>query len=757
MTGWARGAFLALVALTALAYVAASLSADVAWATVFDNIQWTLAFGVSAWLAWRGVARSAVAERPLRQGLFLGAALIFLGQLVWIVQEVSGRNPFPAPADGLFLLAAVTWIASWLQALVQGLDKKRMGATLLDIGGALSALLAATLMLYLPSQADMDFLRLLVLVLYPVLFLLAAGLSFFVVPALGLRASGPHGLVLAGITGYGLSWMHWNLLALEGALAAGSLHHISFTVSALLLGWGAHFIRLEPGKPDSRWSRRTLAYLPLGAMALALLTLAVQFLRLNETAGLAQHVIFFCCVLALLFTSLRQTLVVGLLERLREAENAILRNEADMYQLANFDALTGLPNRRMFEDRLAQALREAEPRQGRVAVLIVDLDHFRQINDSFGHQYGDVLLKEVGTRLQSCVPTHGSLARLGGDEFMLMLEWVTSRTDVAALSQSLLQALSRSAWDDVPARHFISASIGISLYPDDAADAVELLRNADAALNEAKSAGRGAYRFYIEAYTEATRRKLELRNRLHTGLSRGEFHLVYQPQLDARRRLVGLEALLRWTLDGRPVSPSEFIPVAEDSGLIVALGEWVFAEVCRQVAQWRALGLTVPVVSVNVSARQLLGQGLVNTFTGMAASAGLQPASLMLEVTESQLLDERMLPCAEALHAAGFALSMDDFGTGQSSLVKLKKLPIRELKIDKEFVKDIDADPDDRQICATIHALAATLDLEVVAEGVETEAQFELLVAMGCQRFQGWFFAPALPPAVIEKDWLLAR
>ena len=757
MTGLERGAFLVLVALTVLAYVAASLSADVAWATVFDNIQWTLAFGVSAWLAWRGAAQGAAADRPLRKGLFLGAVLIFLGQLVWIVQEVSGRNPFPAPADGLFLLAAATWIACWLQTLVQGLDRQRLGATLLDIGGALSALLAATLTLYLPSQVGTDFLRLLVLVLYPVLFLLAAGLSFFVLPALGLRASGPHGLVLAGITGYGLSWMHWNLLALEGALAAGSLHHISFTVSALLLGWGAHFIRLEPGKLDSRWSRRTLTYLPLGAMVLALLTLAVQFMRLNEMAGVAQHVIFFCCVLALIFTSLRQTLVVGLLERLREAENAILRNEAEMYRLANFDAMTGLPNRRMFEDRLVQALREAESRQGRVAVLIIDLDHFRQINDSFGHQYGDVLLKEVGKRLQSCLPTHGTLARLGGDEFMLMLEWVTSRTDVAALSQSLLQALSRGAWDDVPARHFISASIGISLYPDDAADAVELLRNADAALNEAKSAGRGAYRFYIEAYTEATRRKLELRNRLHTGLSRGEFHLVYQPQLDAQRRLVGLEALLRWTLDGRPVNPSEFIPVAEDSGLIVALGEWVFAEVCRQVAQWRARGLNVPVVSVNVSARQLLGQGLVNTFAGMSASAGLQPASLMLEVTESQLLDERMLPCAEALHAAGFALSMDDFGTGQSSLVKLKKLPIRELKIDKEFVKDIDADPDDRQICATIHALAATLELEVVAEGVETEAQFELLVAMGCQRFQGWFFAPALPPEVIEKDWLLAR
>ena len=749
MTRSDRGVFLSVAVLALLVVLLAGLSSSPVWATVFDNIQWTLAFGLGAWLSWRGWVGADGPEKPLRFGIFLGSSCILIGQLVFMIQVVLDLNPFPSPADGIFLLASLTWIGTWLVLLARQFPRDRLWPTLLDIGGALSALLAATLTLYLPSRAEMEFLSLLVLVLYPVLFLMAAGLTFFALPALELRLTRSHALVLFGITGYGLSWMHWNLLALESGLVAGSWHHVTYTISALMLAWGARSIGLEPGANERQWSRRVLTYLPLAAMSLALLTLAIQFARLDESVGLAQRVIFFCCVVALLFTTVRQTLVAGLQERLRDAEGAILRNQAEMYRLANFDGLTGLPNRHWFEDRLVQAWRDAKPRQGRLAVLIVDLDHFRQINDSFGHQHGDELLKEVADRLRACLPSQGTLARLGGDEFMVMLEWVTSRTDVAAFAQDMQQALNRPLADSTVARGFVGASIGISLYPDDASDTVELIRNADAALNQAKSAGRGTYRFYLGSYTDVTRRKLELRNRLHLALSSQEFHLVYQPQYDSHRQLVGLEALLRWTLDGVAVAPDEFIPIAEESGLIVPLGAWVFQSVCQQVAQWRALGQRVPLVSINVSARQLLDQTLAEQFQAFADVSGLKPADLLLEVTESQLLDERMQPCIHQLHQAGFGLSMDDFGTGQSSLVKLKKLPIRELKIDKAFIKDIASDPEDLQICSTIHALATTLGLEVVAEGVETREQFDLLADMGCHRFQGWFFAPDLAPSAI--------
>ncbi|MDG3065687.1 putative bifunctional diguanylate cyclase/phosphodiesterase [Thauera mechernichensis] len=751
MTVRGGSVFVGWVAVMAALVVAARLAPSAMWASIFDNLQWTFAFGGSAWLAWRGLAGARVIDRPLRIGLFAGALMIFAGQLVWMVQVASGWNPFPAPADAVFLLAPVAWAAGWLAALVRGLPRERLLPSLLDIGGAMSALMAAVLTLYFPSGADLAFGSLIVLALYPVLFLLAAGLAVLVVPALQLRPDRFHLLVLVGTTTYGLSWMHWNLLALEDALVPGSLFNAAFTLSAVLFGLGACRFRIEADlRGDECWRERTMAYLPLAAMALALLSLVLLFLRSGDDAGVAQRVIFACCLLALTLTTVRQTLVVGVLERLRNAENAILRNEAQMYRLANFDTLTELPNRRLFEDRLEHSLREAALSGGQVAVLLIDLDHFKQVNDTFGHRFGDRLLRETAMRLQSCLRSDATLARMGGDEFMVMVERMHSRTDVAALAQALLDRVDCPWADAAMAQQIVGASIGISLYPDDAANAVELIRNADSALNEAKSAGRGTYRFYIEAYTEVTRRKLELRNRLRLARPDLEFHVVYQPQYDALRNLVGLEALLRWTVDGAPVPPDEFIPIAEESGLIVAIGEWVLETTCRQILAWRAQGRWVPPVSVNVSARQLIEAEIAQRYAQIVHAAGVAAADLVLEVTETQLLEDRMLPSVEALSRAGFKLSMDDFGTGQSSLVKLKLLPITELKIDKAFVRDIATDAGDREICATIHALAITLGLEVVAEGVETEDQFELLVGMGCQRFQGWLFAPAMLPSAVS-------
>lgn len=743
-----------------LLFVASLWVQDVSLRLFFDNASWTLAFGLSAFWAWRGRAQVPPAHRLLHTGLWVGTVLVLAGQLVWNLQVALDWNPFPAPADLFFLSVGPLWAATVIRATFARLSKDRAYPAALDFGGAVLALLAFTLVIYLPSGQDQPLAVATVLLLYPAVYLTAAGVTALAMPTVGVRVTRAHLLVLAGMLGYGLSWMQWNLMLLRGEVLPGMVFNASFSLAALALGWGARGLRFEVSDdPDYRLRcDQAMNYVPLVAMGLAGVTLVRLFIITPDGRAGVQALILVCCLLVLLLAALRQAIVVGLLNRLRTAEAAVLRNEERLYHVAHFDALTGLPNRRYFEDALERAVAEAgryaQTPDRCVALLLIDLDHFKSVNETYGHRVGDALLSEVAQRIHLLLEGQGLVSRLANDQFTVMLQRPASRTVLAQLATTLLEGLARP-WElsEVGAQ-YMGASIGISLFPDDAADSVELVRHAHSALHATKSAGRGSYRFYIEEFTQATRTRLELRRRLHGALQGGEFTLVYQPQLNHLRQTVGAEALLRWSVDGKPVPPDEFIPLAEESGLIVPMGLWVFESACRQVAQWRAEGWQVPVVSVNVSTIQLREPGFAQALLGIAQCAGVAPASLVLEITESQLLDESLYAMALDLKSAGFVLSIDDFGTGHSSLVKLKRLPVSELKIDKEFVRDIVVDPNDREICATVNALARALGLEVVAEGVETEAQWQLLVKMGCQRFQGWLFAPALAPEDLARHWL---
>ena len=745
----------------ALLLFAASLWVqDVSARLFLDNASWTLAFGLSAFWAWRGRAQVPPAQRLLHTGLWVGTVLVLAGQLVWNLQVALDWNPFPAPADLFFLSVGPLWAATVIRATFARLSKDRAYPAALDFGGAVLALLAFTLVIYLPSGQDQSLAVATVLLLYPAVYLTAAGVTALAMPTVGVRVTRAHLLVLAGMLGYGLSWMQWNLMQLRGEVLPGMVFNASFSLAALALGWGARGLRFEVSD-DPGYRRRcdqAMNYVPLVAMALAAVTLVRLFIITPDGRAGVQALILVCCLLVLLLAALRQAIVVGLLNRLRTAEAAVLRNEERLYHVAHFDALTGLPNRRYFEDALERAVAEAaratQAPDRCVALLLIDLDHFKSVNETYGHRVGDALLSEVAQRIHQLLEGQWLVSRLANDQFTVMLQRPASRTVLAQLATTLLEGLARP-WElsEVGAQ-YMGASIGISLFPDDASNSVELVRHAHSALHATKSAGRGSYRFYIEEFTHATRTRLELRRRLHGALQGGEFMLVYQPQLNHLRQTVGAEALLRWSVDGKPVPPDEFIPLAEESGLIVPMGLWVFETACRQVAQWRAEGWQVPVVSVNVSTIQLREPGFAQALLGIAQRAGVAPASLVLEITESQLLDESLYAMALDLKNAGFVLSIDDFGTGHSSLVKLKRLPVSELKIDKEFVRDIVLDPNDREICATVNALARALGLEVVAEGVETEAQWQLLVKMGCQRFQGWLFAPALAPEDLAQQWL---
>jgi len=417
--------------------------------------------------------------------------------------------------------------------------------------------------------------------------------------------------------------------------------------------------------------------------------------------------------------------------------------EGKLMRLAHYDALTGLPNRNLLADRLRQGLVFASRHRMRVALMFLDLDRFKNINDSLGHHVGDQILKEVAARLTRGLRGGDTVARLGGDEFVVVLQEVRNAHDAAMVAQNLLRDLAPPYLVDGRELH-VSASIGITLYPDDGRDGDVLMQNADVAMYHVKDGGRNGYQFFAATMNQQANRRLAIEHDLRLGIRRGELVLHYQPQIDlARREVRAVEALVRWRHPEHGLLlPDEFIGIAEESGLGQALGEWTLREACTQSRRWQAAGLRPVPVAVNLSARVFHDQTLPATLAGILRDTGLEPRLLELEITESAVMQQSdtTLETLSQLSAMGIQLSVDDFGTGYSSLAYLKRFPIDKLKIDQSFVRDIPGDSDDVAITQAIISLAKALGLRVVAEGVETEAQLGFLVAHGCDDVQGNLF-----------------
>lgn len=428
--------------------------------------------------------------------------------------------------------------------------------------------------------------------------------------------------------------------------------------------------------------------------------------------------------------------------------SSIKEAQGKLEYTAHHDALTGLPNRLLFRDRLEQALAMARRNGGGVALLFVDLDRFKVINDTLGHEAGDLLLQEVARRLLGCVREEDTVARMGGDEFVVIQKDVSQPESAALLSARMLAAIGTPF---TLAGHEIvtSLSIGISLYPQDGRDASTLLKNADAAMYRAKEKGRNGYQYYSDEMASAGIERLELESDLRQALQRGELRVHYQPQVElASGRLVGAEALVRWQHGSRGmIPPAVFIPMAEDNGMIGAIGEWVLDTACADAAAWHAAGLPALRVAVNVSGRQIGGDHVADRVAAALRSSGLAPQLLEIEVTESVVMQDaaRAISTLNALRDMGVTLAIDDFGTGYSSLSYLKRFPLDKLKIDKSFVDGMVDDPDDAAIVMAIIAMAQSLRHTVIAEGVETEAQVARLRAYGCDEMQGYFVSPPLP------------
>jgi diguanylate cyclase (GGDEF)-like protein len=424
--------------------------------------------------------------------------------------------------------------------------------------------------------------------------------------------------------------------------------------------------------------------------------------------------------------------------------------------MAYHDSLTGLPNRALLSDRLECALRaahrNAKDGKGRLAVMFLDLDRFKTINDSLGHATGDHLLREVARRLCAAVRESDTVARLGGDEFVVLLPDVGGAPDCAQVADKIIDALATPFPFEGHSLH-ISPSIGICLCPDDGNDVETLMRHADAAMYHAKAAGRNNYQFFDQRMNQAAARRFELESQLRGALVREEFELHYQPIIDtATRRLHALEVLLRWRRRGETsgetlVGPDEFIPILEENGMIVPVGEWVIRSACEQSMAWQRQGLLAVPLAINLSARQFMHDGLVASIRRIVGETGIDPALVEFEITETALMQHggQTLDTLRQINAMGMRLSIDDFGTGYSSLAYLKRFPVRKIKIDRAFVRELEASSEDRAIVAAVMALANSLGLSVVAEGVETEGQYGLLGSYGCQFAQGYLFARPLP------------
>jgi diguanylate cyclase (GGDEF)-like protein/PAS domain S-box-containing protein len=442
--------------------------------------------------------------------------------------------------------------------------------------------------------------------------------------------------------------------------------------------------------------------------------------------------------------------VIGVAMNITERKLA----EQRVAHMAHHDALTGLPNRVLLRDRIQQAIAHAHRASAQVAVLFLDLDRFKTINDSLGHQLGDRLLQSVASRILVCVREGDTVSRVGGDEFVVVVPGLAASTDASSVAGKILEVLA-SAFHLHGNDLHVAASIGISLYPSDGLDAETLMRNADTAMYHAKDMGRGNYQFFTQHMNVAAQQRLTLDNSLRRALEEHEFELQYQPLFDLRdRSITGFEALLRWHPPGGAVvvPPSQFVAAAEDSGLIVPLGEWVLGEAMRQAATWQAAGRPMS-LSVNVSAKQLARSSFVDRLRELLEETRLDPALIELEITESVIIGGGS-EAQDALHqiaALGVGLAIDDFGTGYSGLAYLKRLPIDTVKIDQSFIRDLTVDPEDAAIVTAIVAMARSLDVGVIAEGVETEEQVDELKRLGCYRAQGFLLARPMTAAAVAR------
>lgn len=648
------------------------------------------------------------------------------------VATAQGRAARWWLAGGAFSMGLGIWSMHFIGMLAFSLPIPLGYDPLITAGSLAISVLASAMALWLVCQRELPWTRLL-----PGALLIGSGISV-------MHYSGMAALRMQPGIIYDAAWLVVSILVAVAASGAAlwlafrlraNLHHVKALrgVAALVMGLaivGMHYTGMAA------------ASFPEGSYCGAANGVDTNWLAL--------------LVIVVTLAVLAITLIVSVLDARLQSRTSVLANSlekanSELMQLALHDNLTRLPNRLLLEDRLSQALKVAQREHSSFAVMFMDLDGFKAVNDAYGHHLGDQLLVSVAERLRDCVRAQDTLARLGGDEFVLLAA-ITAPDDAATLAAKLVQCISETF---VLSRYTfsVSLSIGIAVYPGDGDSERDLLLHADAAMYHTKSTGRNGYNFFEASMNANAAEQLQLLHDLRLAEANGELRLHYQPKFEAPAGPVqGFEALLRWEHPQRGLlSPDAFLPLAEKTGLIVPIGRWVLDEACRQLREWHLQGLDQWTVAVNLSAVQFEQPDLLGVVTEAIGRHGIPPAMLTIEVTETVAMrnPETTIETLEQLTALGVRASIDDFGTGYSSLLYLKRLPASELKIDRAFVRDMSVGNEDSVIVSAIIALAKALGLQVVAEGVETAEQQQFLTGLGCETLQGFLLDRPMTPTQI--------
>lgn len=725
------------------------------WWLLIDNIRWTVTSGMSAFLVWLGFLDGDENERKYRRWFFFGTFLYFIGQVFWDIQQYLNWTGFPEISDIFYLMLGPCCLIGLLTTLKIQVEKTRRTAVLLDIATITVSVIGLVLVVYLSQNISSNWLQTSVLVLYPIGLLSAASLTILISPFLKLKPSKAILILSFGLLMEGVIWMQWNSRLLYGRPESGSILNIMFSVADFFVGYGAMSWSSATTNDSHLISfyKHIQRSIPLIAMALGVVILVILFF--GETEPVSRGVALAAALSMIVLAMTRQSLLLVDSERLIESDAKIIEVNERYEYLANHDVLTDLPNRRLFQDRLMHAISMAEQHQYELALLFIDMDRFKSVNDSLGHADGDLLLEQLSGRIKSELREQDTFARWGGDEFVILIEKIESRTQAAMVAQNILTLLEEPFALVNHSEVCIGASIGISLFPLDAKDHAKLVRCADLAMYQAKERGRNNHQFYTSELTFQAKNRFDLEAQIRNALKLAQYELYYQPIMryqeeTGESKLLGAEALIRWKRSEQEVTmPNDFIPCAEDTGLIIPIGKWVLEQACQQLAMWDAEGYGKINLSINISPVQFHDKSFIANVRNALQQSGIAANRLTLEVTEGAIMkqEENAIDILQALKSLGVRVSIDDFGIGHSSLAKLKLLPLDELKVDRAFVRDIPDSKDDMQIASMIVSMAKGLRLDVVAEGIETEEQLEFFAKQGCERYQGYLFSRPVPAA----------
>lgn len=740
--------------------VASSLLPDSA-SVMLDNIHWLTTNAAGAALAWLGYRRADASQKSYKKWFLLGALTYLAGGLLWLVQTLLHHTGFPAPSDLFYLLLGPCLIVGFLIALKSQLSRSKTVAFIIDALSFTTAILGYVLVTYLPQSGQVDAQQLAVLAGYPVSMLSAALVSLLLIPYLRPALMMPWLLLSLGLLLSGLCWMQWNLNALNHLPQNNAWLNFAFSAFHMLVGLGLYDWHLETSNNRSyhRQCMRIRAMTPLIAFVFSIGTL-ILISSQNGPHPYAYNIAMTSVICILLFSAMRQSILLRESERLLIAEQRLVVQEHAYEHLAQHDPLTNLPNRHAILLKLEHALIHATSESRSVALVLIDLSRFKSINDSFGHHTGDLFLVDIARRLQQLTTNLGEIGRMHSDKFALIITAKLSETELIQLVQSLMHAVNTPTMIDGH-ELILETYIGISLFPKDASHTANLTRNAHTALNVAKQRGGNQYQFYAKEQTRLAQSIYHLDIQLRKAVQRHEFFLEYQPIFELSpdgQHIKTIEALIRWKKPkGEIVPPATFIPYAEEVGLILPIGEWVIEQACRTVSKL-SKQLNQPIgLSINVSPKQFRDQGLSNYISLILHAFDLHPSTITLEITESAVFEqeEQAIEILHQLKKLGVRIALDDFGVGNSSLFKLKHLPIDDLKIDRAFLTDVPDSEADKQIIQTITKTAHILGLNVVVEGVETQAQYEFLQALGCDQLQGFLLAK--PSSIEHIGQLLQR